>query len=63
MRADNPHLRFVDSAHRGYVRMMLTPRRCVADLRAVDSVRTREAAIRNLASFAVEDGRPGAQRL
>jgi alkaline phosphatase D len=60
MLPDNPHVRFVNSAHRGYVRMALTPDQCTADLRAVSTVRKPEAKIRTLASFVVENGRPGA---
>jgi alkaline phosphatase D len=62
MRAENPHVRFVESRHRGYTRMTLTGQRCTTDLRAVDSVQRPEAGIRTLASFAVESGRAGAQR-
>jgi alkaline phosphatase D len=59
---DNPHVRFVDT-HRGYVRMALTPQRCMADIRVVDSVAWRAAPVRTVASFAVEDGKPGAQKV
>jgi alkaline phosphatase D len=55
----NPHIRFANSAYRGYVRMELTPKRLRADLRAMETVRTRDAVCRTLASFVVEDGRPG----
>lgn len=56
---DNPHVRFVDT-HRGYTRMSLTAQRCLADLRVMDSVAWRAAPVRTLASFAVENGKPGA---
>ena len=59
MLPDNPHVRFVDT-HRGYTRMSLTPQRCVSDMRVVESVTWRAAPVRTLASFAVENGRPGA---
>ena len=59
---DNPHIVFAESTYRGYTRVDVTPTRLTADLRAMDSVQTRDAACRTLASFAVEDGRPGAQR-
>jgi alkaline phosphatase D len=48
-----------DSRYRGYVRVDVTPKRWLADLRAMESVRTREASCRTLASFVVEDGKPG----
>jgi alkaline phosphatase D len=61
--ADNPHMRLVDSRYRGYVRIEIAPRELRADLRAMESVARPEAACFTLASFAVEDGEPGAKRL
>jgi alkaline phosphatase D len=58
--ADNPHVRYFESRFRGYVRCEVTPARWRADLRVVESVRDRQAPARTLASFVVEDGRPGA---
>jgi alkaline phosphatase D len=57
--AKNPHIRFVDSSKRGYLRLEMTPARCVADLRAMESVQKADAACATLKSFVVEDGRPG----
>jgi alkaline phosphatase D len=62
LRADNPHLLLADSRYRGYVRVELTPDSFKADLRAMEHVRTREAACNTLASFVVADGKPGPQR-
>jgi alkaline phosphatase D len=62
-RADNPHVKLADGRYRGYVRAELRARALRADLRAMESVRTREAPCSTLASFAVEDGRAGAQRV
>jgi alkaline phosphatase D len=59
MLADNPHMKFSDSRFRGYLRVELTPDRWRADLRAMESVRAREAACNTLKSFVVEDGKPG----
>jgi len=56
---DNPHIVFAQSAYRGYTRMEITPKRLTADLRAMESVQTRDAACRTLATFVVEEGRPG----
>ena len=58
-RAANPHLLLADGRYRGYVRAELTPKRMTVDLRAMESVQTRDAACNTLASFVVEDGRPG----
>ena len=59
---DNPHIRFANPTRRGYVRVEVTPQRMQADLRAMRSVTQPRAAVDTLASFVVEDGRPGAQR-
>ena len=59
---DNPHVKLADSRYRGYLRMEVTPRRLVADLRAMQTVSMREAPCNTLATFVVEDGRPGPQR-
>jgi alkaline phosphatase D len=59
---DNPHMKLVDSRYRGYVRVELTPGRLRADLRAMESVTNRGAACNTLASYAVEDGKPGPQK-
>ena len=60
---DNPHVRFFDSRPRGYVRCTVTPERWLTELRALESVADPRTAISTLASFVVESGRPGAQRL
>ena len=59
LRGDNPHLLFADSRYRGYVRMEVTPQRLRADLRALETVQRPGAKCTTLASFIVEDGRPG----
>ena len=61
--ADNPHLKLLESRYRGYTRVTLTPRRLLADLRAMQTVARRDGACRTLASFEVEDGRPGPRRV
>jgi alkaline phosphatase D len=60
--ADNPHMKLIDSRYRGYVRIDVTPKLLRADLRAMDSVQTRDARCSTLHSFVVEDGKPGPQR-
>jgi alkaline phosphatase D len=59
---DNPHVKYVNSERRGYVVMELTAQSCQARLRGLDNEKLRESGIATQASFAVEDGRPGAQR-
>ena len=60
--AENPHFKFGESRRRGYVRVTVSEKELRADLRAMENVRTPDAACSTLASFVVEDGRPGAQR-
>jgi alkaline phosphatase D len=59
---DNPHIRLGNGSRRGYVRMEITPQRLRADLRTVRSVTQPGAEADTLATFVVEDGRPGAVR-
>jgi alkaline phosphatase D len=60
--AENPHIKYGDLTRRGYVHMELTPARARAELRGLDNVTSRGAGIATMATFVVEDGRPGAQR-
>jgi alkaline phosphatase D len=59
---DNPHMKLVDSRFRGYARMEITAKQARTDLRAMESVSKPDAACSTLASFVVEDGRPGPRR-
>jgi hypothetical protein len=43
--------------------MELSARRCIAHLRTLDDVKNADSRVRTLASFAADDGRPGAQKL
>lgn len=60
--AGNPSVRFYNG-QRGYVRCELTPARCRTDYRVLEYVTRPGSPISTRASFVVEDGRPGAQRL
>ena len=62
MLQENPHMKFANGARRGYATIDLAPARCIARLRTVASVTENESPIRNLAVYAVEDGRAGAHR-
>jgi hypothetical protein len=44
------------------VRAEVGPKRFQADLRAMESVQTRDAGCSTLATYIVEDGKPGPQR-
>ncbi len=60
-RADNPHIHYLNSARRGYASMELSAKRCVVRLRTVNE-KDPGSPIHTLATWTVEDGRPGAQR-
>jgi len=59
---DNPHMKLMESRFRGYVLVDVTAREARFDLRAMESVREREAGCRTHATFIVEDGRAGPVR-
>lgn len=60
IRQNNPHMRFADGGHRGYVRVTLDRGKAIADLRGVADVRWPESDIATKAQFVIETGRPGA---
>ncbi len=62
MLTENPFVKFYNG-QRGYVTCEVTPDALTADYRIVDYVSQPDAPISTRASFLVEDGRPGAQRL
>lgn len=61
-RPANPHVLLADGRYRGYTRVDVTPKRMQVDLRAMESVQTRDAGCSTLASFVVEDGKAGPVR-
>jgi alkaline phosphatase D len=60
---DNPHMKLVESRYRGYLRVEISEKEMRVDLRAMESVATRDAACRTHSTWAVEDGKPGPQRI
>ena len=60
---ENPHIRFANGARRGYTTVDMTARRSVVRIRTIGSEKEPDSPIRNLAIHAIEDGRPGAQRV
>lgn len=56
---DNPHIKFFEGAHRGYVRFSVTPRQWRAEYRAVESILTPTSPVSTVGKFVVEAGRPG----
>ena len=60
---ENPHVKFFDGESHGYVRCRLGRDVWRSDYRSVSSIlNPNSSTIRTLASFVVEDGRPGAQQ-
>jgi len=61
--ANNPHLRFSDN-HHGYVRCTVTPELWRSDYRVVPSVvQADDGGVSTLASFVVEQGKAGAEKI
>jgi alkaline phosphatase D len=60
---DNPQILYGDSARRGYVVLDVAPERCTARLRVIDDPADRRAGVQTAATFVVDAGRPGAQRV
>lgn len=59
---DSPHIKYANPTRRGYTVAELSVRRCQVYLRTLDDVKDPQSGIRTLRSYAVEDGKPGAQR-
>jgi alkaline phosphatase D len=58
---DNPHVKFFESRMRGYVSVDVTKRGMTAKLQTVSDEKDPQASLKTLKTFAVEDGKPGAQ--
>jgi alkaline phosphatase D len=59
---ENPHIRYANGGLRGYTTLELTASRGTAHVRAIASATERDSPVRDLVTYAVEDGKPGAQR-
>jgi alkaline phosphatase D len=57
----NAHIHFANGSKRGYLLMDVSPQRMETQLRAMETVKRRDANIETLASWVVEDGTPGAK--
>ncbi len=60
--AENPHIKYGRSDHRGYVRANIAGGRMNIDLIGLDTVKKPDSRAQVLARFVVEDGKPGPQR-
>ena len=57
---DNPHIRFFESRHRGYVAVDLTRDRMETRMQIISDRRDPKATVSTLKRFVVESGRAGA---
>jgi len=60
---ENPHIKFANGTRRGYTTVDVTSKRSVVRIRTIGSEKELDSPIRNLAIHAIEDGRPGAERV
>jgi alkaline phosphatase D len=60
---ENPHILLGQSSHRGYWVLDVALERCTARLRLIDDPSDRHAAVATAATFVVDAGHPGAQRI
>ena len=61
--SENRHIHYANTEYRGYMRVNITPKGLTADLRGMDNVDSRDADCKTIASFFVEDGRPGPKQI
>ncbi len=59
----NPHMHFGKSDRRGYTVLEVRGARATAHMRVIVDARTPQSTVSTAASFAVDSGRPGAQRI
>jgi alkaline phosphatase D len=57
--ADNPHVRFFESRSRGYMASEVTRERMTTKFQVISDPHDRAASVSTLATFVIEDGRPG----
>ena len=60
---DNPHIKHGDSRRRGYVVVDVTAQRSIARLRVIDDPTDPRTGVDTQVTFAIDAGRPGAQRM
>ncbi|MFO1079261.1 MAG: alkaline phosphatase D family protein [Reyranellaceae bacterium] len=56
----NPHIKYARGDRRGFATVELTRAQCSVGFEAVDDVKVETSPVHRLASFVVENGRPGA---
>ena len=61
--ADNPHLKYAEGDHRGYVRASISGTSLAAEMIGVETVKKPDSRAEVLARYLVEDGKPGPRRV
>ena len=56
---ENPHVKYFESRHRGYVSVDLTRKRMETRMQIISDRRDPKATVSTLKTFVVEDGKPG----
>lgn len=62
LKRDNPHVHYANGEIKGYALVELDQKQAIASLRGLDDVTDADSAIATIATFVIEDGRPGLQR-
>jgi alkaline phosphatase D len=60
--SENPNVLFSNAERRGYLRLQVQPQRLTAELVGLDDVRRTDSAASVMATFVVEEGKPGSVR-
>ena len=62
LKRDNPHVHYANGEDKGYALVELDREKAIANLRGLDDVTDVNSGISTVATFVIEDGRPGLQR-
>jgi alkaline phosphatase D len=62
LKRDNPHVHLANGEKKGYALVELGQAKATAELRALEDVTDADSQISTLATFEIEDGRPGLHR-
>ena len=59
----NPHVQLYDGDHRGYLLHDVNKQEWKTTMRALDDAKNNQSTVKDLASFVVENGKPGLRRI
>jgi alkaline phosphatase D len=63
IKANNPHIKFIDTEHRGYMLVTAAPDQLEVSFRAPGSVAQPHSDVKTLARFQVAAGNPSVEQL